>query len=118
MGATGDEPAGSLGLLQQAPEGPADCVSAGQHSAVATAAGVPAHVCQAAAWGCSPICYAPGHLRCAHIKQLVPETPPGGWKRGAWRYVWGVSSKGRWVGPGGMRGLMRGESVGRGALVM
>ena len=73
----GDESAGSMGLLQEASEGPADSVSAGQHPAVATAARVPAHFCQAAARGCSPLCYALGHLRCAHTKQQADATPPG-----------------------------------------
>ena len=89
LGVTGGESAGSLGLLQEAPEGSADSVPAGKHSAVATAARVPAHLRQAAAWGRSPLCYALGHLRCAHIKQQADATPLGrGGNVGVGRQGW------------------------------
>lgn len=94
MGVTGGESAGSLGLLQEAPEGPADSVPAVQHPAVATAARVPAHFCQAAARGCSPLCYALGHLRCAHIKQQADANPPGwGGVEGGGGGIHGVTHK-------------------------
>lgn len=78
----GVESGGNLGLLQQAPEGPADCVPAGQHPAVATAARVPASFCQAAAGGCSPLCYAHAHLRCDAVKQPVVGVRGGGGRAG------------------------------------
>ena len=61
---------------------------------MATAARVPAYVCQATAWGCRPLCHALGHLRCAHIKQQADAAPRGGvgleGGGGAWRYTRGV----------------------------